>query len=443
MFQFLKYIQPTWYYRLASQSPAPLLADFKLLDESDSALITPDFSYTNDEAVRMDAAYQGLQRGVIPGKANCIQQHNIREINNVKDNYQFVRKYFATHWYFYTLAIRLFSLNNPFREIKSFIENYRIKRVNLFKDRPVFTDIRNNLNDNPLVSVIIPTLNRYEYLKDVLADLENQDYKNFEVLVCDQSDLFRHDFYKNWKLDIRVIRQDEKALWLARNRCIKESRGTMIALSEDDVRINPNWLNSHLQCVEYFGADASCGIFFPDGDKPGPSQAFYKLSDFFATGNTLVRKSVFLKTGLFDRQFEKQRMGDGEFGLRCILKGFKLIQNPLAYCIDIKAPVGGLRHMGSWDSIRPHKLFDARPVPSVMYFFRKYYGNVPSILYLFQNIPFTYIPYKWRKRKVLKVFMLVLILPILPFLLVSVYKSWSLSSDKLKQGAKIDILSLL
>jgi glycosyltransferase involved in cell wall biosynthesis len=31
--------------------------------------------------------------------------------------------------------------------------------------------------EQPLVSVIIPTLNRYVYLKDVMEDLEKQDYK--------------------------------------------------------------------------------------------------------------------------------------------------------------------------------------------------------------------------------------------------------------------------
>jgi glycosyltransferase involved in cell wall biosynthesis len=440
VFLFLQYIQPTWYYRLAHRSPAPLLADFRLLGESDTALITPDISYTSDEAVRMDAAYQGLVRGVIPVRANCVSQEDIHEITSVPDNYRFVRKYFATHWYIYVLLIRLLTLHNPIREIWYFIRMYKVRRINLYKNRPVFSDNITILNDNLLVSVVIPTLNRYEYLKDVLADFEKQDYQNFEVLVCDQSDEFRQDFYENWKLDIRVIRQAEKALWLARNTCIKEAKGSIVAFSEDDVRIKPDWLRSHLLCIEIFEADASCGIFFPEGEEPADSQSFYKLSNQFATGNTLIRKSVFAKIGLFDRQFEKQRMGDGEFGLRCILAGFKMIQNPLAYCIDIKAPVGGLRQMGSWDSIRPKKMFDPRPIPSVLYFFRRYFGNGPAVFFLFQNIPFSYIPYKWKRNRVLKAIMLTFLLPVMPFLFISVLKSWRLSSNKIKEGTQIESL---
>ena len=36
--------------------------------------------------------------------------------------------------------------------------------------------------ENPLVSIIIPTLNRYLYLKDALHDLENQEYLNFDFV---------------------------------------------------------------------------------------------------------------------------------------------------------------------------------------------------------------------------------------------------------------------
>ena len=44
----------------------------------------------------------------------------------------------------------------------------------------------------------------------------------------------------------------------------------------------------------------------------------------------MVKKTVFKKTGLFDCQFERMRMGDGEFGARCIKNGMLLISNPKA-----------------------------------------------------------------------------------------------------------------
>ena len=37
------------------------------------------------------------------------------------------------------------------------------------------------INLKPLVSIIIPTLNRYDVLNDLLQDLEKQTYSNFKV----------------------------------------------------------------------------------------------------------------------------------------------------------------------------------------------------------------------------------------------------------------------
>ena len=62
------------------------------------------------------------------------------------------------------------------------------------------------------VAVIIPTLNRYGYLVDVLHDLEGQDYPNFEVLVVDQSAPYDPGFYESFRLKLKVIRQEKVTL---------------------------------------------------------------------------------------------------------------------------------------------------------------------------------------------------------------------------------------
>ena len=67
------------------------------------------------------------------------------------------------------------------------------------------------------------------------------------------------------------------------------------------------------------------------------------------------------------------RMGDGEFGYRAYINGFKNISNPKAPRIHLKVSSGGLREMGSWDGFRPTKWFAPKPVPSVLYFFSKYF----------------------------------------------------------------------
>jgi glycosyltransferase involved in cell wall biosynthesis len=299
------------------------------------------------------------------------------------------------------------------------------------------------IKENPLVSVIIPTLNRYEYLKDVLADLELQDYQNFEVIVVDQSEPVDVEFYEGWNLQIKLIQQEEKALWLARNRAIQSAKGNFIALTEDDVRLRPDWIIEHLKCIDYFNTDISAGLFYPANSGMDVSQKgtpHFKLSHQFPTGNALLNRVVFEKCGLFDRQFEGQRMGDGEFGLRCLLNGFNIISNPMAFVIDIKAPMGGLRQMGSWDALRPKSLFAPRPVPSVLYLIRKYHRNQEAVYYLIKNIPQSYIPYKFKKNKMMRLAYGFIFPLFLPIAFVAVYQSWKMSSIKIMEGSRINKL---
>jgi len=288
------------------------------------------------------------------------------------------------------------------------------------------------LSEKPLVTVVIPTLNRYNYLEKVLSDLERQDYKQFEVIVVDQSTPFAESFYEKFQLKIIVIRQEEKALWLARNTAIKSATGKWIALSEDDVRIPADWISNHFKCIEYFNADISNGIFFPAGQQVPDDHNFFRWSDQFATGNAFLKKEVFVKTGLFDRQFEKQRMGDGEFGLRAYKKGIKSVMNPLAWCEDLKAPTGGLRESGNWDAFRPKNIWSMRPVPSVLYFYRKYFGTRASLISLLINIPPSIVPYRFKRNRKMLLAGSLLSIILLPLIIVQVLRSWNRSTSMLK-----------
>jgi glycosyltransferase involved in cell wall biosynthesis len=278
-------------------------------------------------------------------------------------------------------------------------------------------------------------------LNNVLLDFEKQDYKNFEIIIVDQSEPFQKSFYNDYDLNFNIIRQEEKALWMARNSAIKNATSEYLALSEDDVRIEKDWISNHLKCLDFFKADISAGVFYPEGQKIPVDRSFFKMASQFATGNAMLSKRVFYSVGLFDRQFEKQRMGDGEFGLRCYLNGYRSISNPKASCIDVKASTGGLRQFGSWDAFRTNKLFAPRPIPSVLYLFRKYFGNKQAKRALMRFLPLSIMPYKFKRNKKMMIVGVLLYIIIFPILFFSVVKSWNLASRKLNQGDLIDRLN--
>jgi glycosyltransferase involved in cell wall biosynthesis len=439
-FKFIQYISPTWYYNLPSHGQDFYCIDYQKLSIEEKRLIMLGTGYKNEHSQRIDAAYQAFQKGIIKDEKFALSSQHL--ILDVEDNYRFVKKYFHPFWIYYICLIRLLTFKNPIKELSGFLKSFAVKRMNVFEqvnDNSQFDSFHSDLlEEKPMVSVVIPTLNRYTYLKDVLKDLENQNYKNFEVLIYDQSVPFQKDFYTGWKLDLTVVVQQEKALWLARNTAIQQSKGEYILLYDDDSLVENDWIENHIKCLDYFNVDISSGVSISlVGSKVPKHYSFFRWSDQVDTGNVMLRKEVFRKIGLFDRQFEKQRQGDGEFGLRAYLAGYKNISNPFAKRVHLKVKDGGLREMGSWDAFRPKKLFAPRPIPSVLYLIRKYFGAKAAYISILNNVPPSLIPYKYKKNKSIYLIGAIITLLLSPLIIISVLKSWNISSRMLKEKDKI------
>lgn len=294
----------------------------------------------------------------------------------------------------------------------------------------------------PLVSVILPTLNRYALLAEVLRDLEAQTHRNLEVIVVDQSQPFRPEFYEAFDLPLHLIRQEEPMLWQARNRAIRAAKGEYCLFFDDDSRVEPDWVAQHLKCLDFFQADISAGISLSAiGAKVPANYRYFRWSDQFDTGNAMVKREVFQQTGLFDRQFERMRSGDGEFGWRCFQHGLRNVNNPRAGRLHLKAESGGLRQHGHWDGWRPKNWWAPRPVPSILYLQRRYFGNGVALRSLALGLIPSLVPYAQKGRLGAMIKGLLFALPLLPFLLIQAGRSWRISSRLVKEGPKIDPLS--
>ena len=441
-FNFLKYLQSTHYFVLKNKGGKFVYPIVQKLPKNIISQLKIDNEFNSSFAQEYDLSWQAIQKGYVGEVDTYTQFENLPLV----DEYYFIRKYFNPIWTYYIFFLRILALNNPIKEYFAWKKSKNGKKSDYLKKPISYSKWDNFQSDltklQPKVSVIIPTLNRYKYLKDVLEDLEKQDYSNFEVIVVDQSEPFQKEFYTIFSLELNVIHQEEKALWLARNIAIKESQGELLLLFDDDSRVDKDWVSNHLKCIDFFNADISSGVSLSEiGAKIPVNYSFFRISDQIDTGNVLIKKEVFKAIGLFDRQFEKQRMGDGEFGLRSHLHGFLNISNPYADRLHLKVGTGGLRQMGSWDGFRPKKIFDPRPVPSVVYFYRKYYGNEKTFLALLRGVPPSIIPYRFKKNKKMMVLGFIISIIIIPIILFQVFLSWREATLKIKDGALIESIN--
>ena len=90
-------------------------------------------------------------------------------------------------------------------------------------------------------------------------------------------------------MQIDLVRQEIPGLWRARNNAIKNTNEKIIALLDDDSRINKNWLIKHLNCMEYFSAEISAGVSLSERVPKIPfNYSFYRISDQLDTGNVVI-----------------------------------------------------------------------------------------------------------------------------------------------------------
>lgn len=96
-------------------------------------------------------------------------------------------------------------------------------------------------------SLILPTLNRPQYIEECLISLREQEYTDFEVIVIDQSDDDKtkeviQQFIDDRYMNIKYRKVNFKGLSKARNYGINMADGEYISLLDDDARYNKEFL---------------------------------------------------------------------------------------------------------------------------------------------------------------------------------------------------------
>jgi len=195
------------------------------------------------------------------------------------------------------------------------------------------------------VSVLIPTLRRYPYLRKLLDQLRAQTVPVLEIMVIDQTpeklrdpDLLR-DFDD---LPIRYFTMDQAGQCTSRNLGIKKAKGDFILFIDDDDEIAPDLIEKHLVSLHHFGINISNGVADQVDVENQPADLdVVHISSVFPTNNSMVRKSVLEKSGLFDLAYDHGQRADHDLGMRLYMAGEMLVLNPEIQVLHHHAPMGG------------------------------------------------------------------------------------------------------
>ena len=259
------------------------------------------------------------------------------------------------------------------------------------------------------LTVIIPTCNRSEILRECLEALEKQtlEKKNFEIIVADDGS--KDDtrkvveyFEKKSDLQLSYFFQENQGQGIARNNAIKKAKGDIIVFIGDDIIVTPDFLHEHLRYHLRKSRENNAVLGFTDwhpklkltrfmrwltngssifGRFGGHQFAYEKLEgkeeadfNFFYTSNISLKRSLIEKYP-FDPSFSGYGWEDIELGYRLYKReNLRLYYNPKA--------IGYHDHMMSEESLAGRMRAIGR---SAWIFHRKYpeLKKVPDGLKLF------------------------------------------------------------
>lgn len=220
------------------------------------------------------------------------------------------------------------------------------------------------------VSIIIPTHNRLEKLRETVEKLREQDFptEDFEIIVVDDGSNPPVTFEKDFTVspEVKIVRLEGEERSVARNTGAREAGGELLIFVDDDISVKKDFVEKHWQAHQEFSEALAIGeILLPENSQKTPFGRFRQRleqndiprqrglvaeKNFCTAQNMSVAKDLFLGLGGFDENIVSSE--DQEFALRHTAQGGKIIFLPEASAIhnDNALDIRGYCRRNEWGS---------------------------------------------------------------------------------------------
>ncbi|RTY92251.1 glycosyltransferase family 2 protein [Flavobacterium sp. GT3R68] len=220
-----------------------------------------------------------------------------------------------------------------------------------------------------VIDVIIPTIGRKKYLYDFLSDLKQQTFLPSNVIIVEQNPMpgsvseLEYLTEESWPFTIKHTFTQQAGVCNARNLALDQITGEWVFFADDDIRIEPDFIQKTILNIHHISAKAVSIACFQKGEKPLCNTIFQWVG--FGSGCSFVLAES-LKDCRFSTGYEFGFGEDGDFGMQLRNQGCDVLYLPQPFITHLKAPIGGFRTKPvlRWqtDVIQP------KPSPTVMLF---------------------------------------------------------------------------
>lgn len=124
-------------------------------------------------------------------------------------------------------------------------------------------DLKNNRDTSPLITVLIPTYNRRNFLPEALASVVNQDYQNLEIFVMNDGGEDVSDIVESFD-DSRIILingKENRGLPCRLNEALAQAQGKYVCYLGDDDLFYPHHVSTLVDALE---TKTDCQVAYSD-----------------------------------------------------------------------------------------------------------------------------------------------------------------------------------
>ncbi len=197
----------------------------------------------------------------------------------------------------------------------------------------------------PKVSVIVPAYNSMSYLPETLESVLKQTFTDFELIIVDDGSTDQTPQWVSKLTDsrIRLVRQENKGVTVARNTGIAHAEGEYIALLDHDDLWQTSKLDIQVRCLDESPEVGLVHTWMVLVDEQGRSTGRIMTSNAqanvpkhllernaIASSSVMVRRCCFEDVGVFSLNRDLYTVEDWEMWIRIAsLYPFAVIRKPL------------------------------------------------------------------------------------------------------------------
>jgi GT2 family glycosyltransferase len=221
--------------------------------------------------------------------------------------------------------------------------------------------------DDPVVSIIVPAMNKFEITYHCIASLILAYNKTpFEVILVDDASTDETAVAEEVIENLIVVRNEENLGFVrSNNLAVSRARGEYICLLNNDTEVTPVWLDEALDMFSIYNnvGAVGCKLVYPDGvlqeagglvwgngapwnygknkNASHPGYNYARNADYLSAAALFVSKHVWDEVGGFSEEFVPAYYEDTDLAFKIRESGYRTLYCPTSVVVHFEGKSNG------------------------------------------------------------------------------------------------------